>query len=120
MAQTQKNSQTEEFHLTKFSKTRQIDNQLFDVWTNILIEVSASIIFRRSEFIKSFAVHFKSLYKELTNDKENVDIKYRAFDIKDTSSKDIIQEQLIRTAQKYRDDELRRGANYSVLSEMMI
>ena len=51
--------------LLNFQKTRQIDNQLFDVWTNILIEVSASIIFRRSEFIKSFAVHFKSLYKEL-------------------------------------------------------
>lgn len=97
--------------LLHYAKYRTIDFQLFDVWTNYLIEVSSEIIFRRSEFVHQFSKYFKDIYHTLSANTESVDIKYRAFDIKNLATKELIHSQLIETAQKYREDELRRGVN---------
>ena len=97
--------------LLNYTKYHTIDLQLYDLWTNYLIEISSEIIFRRSEFVQQFSEYFKDIYHTLSANSESVDIKYRAFDIKNLASKEIIQQQLIETAQKYREDELRRGVN---------
>ncbi len=97
--------------LLNYAKYKTMDLQLFEVWTNYLVDVSAEIIFRRSEFIQQFSKHFKDIYFNLSANTEIVDIKYRAFDIKNLTSKELIQQQLNETAQKYKEDELRRGVN---------
>lgn len=97
--------------LGNYQKTRIIDLDLFSIWTNMLIDISTNIIYRRAEFINTFSDDFCNLYREISNDKETVSVKYRAFDIKDTSNKKIIKEQLESRAIKYHDDELKRGAN---------
>lgn len=97
--------------LLNYAKYHTIDLQLYDVWTNYLIEISSEIIFRRSEFVQQFSKYFKDIYYTLSANNENVDIKYRAFDIKNLTTKELIHSQLIETAHKYREDELRRGVN---------
>lgn len=97
--------------LTQYLKNNAGDCSQFDIWTQLLIEVSAEIIWKRLDFIEKFSTHFIALYEKVSRGKETVQLKYRPFDIKDVSSKQSIKQQLELSAEKYRDDELRRGIN---------
>lgn len=92
-------------------RTHDLDHSLLEVWTNMLVEVSAEITWRRAEFIKKFDEKFRTIYAEISQNKEEVELKYRAFGIKDTSSKDNIFQELTKVASYYLEDEIRRGVN---------
>lgn len=97
--------------LAKYAKSQALELDQFDVWTQLLIEVSTEIIAKRIEFIDKFSLHFKELYSLVSSGRETVELKYKPFDIKDISSKTAIREQLMLSAEKYREDEFKRATN---------
>ncbi len=97
--------------LLHYAKSNIIDLNQFDILTELLIKISAEIIYKRSEFISIFAKHFLQLYNEVSDGKEVVELKYKPSEIKDLSSIESITNELSSIAQQHREDELRRGMN---------
>jgi DNA replication and repair protein RecF len=91
-------------------KEGELDIDLFEIWTDMLIDAATRIIYRRAEFIKDFAERFKKIYSGLSADKEEADIHYKPFGMKVSLDKAEIKDKLTALAKKYREDEIRRSA----------
>ncbi len=96
--------------LSDKKQNQRIDMNLLQILTDMFIESSAEIIMARDAFIRQFEVYFKRVYSEITNNKENVALKYSPFGL---SGLDLDKETII---EKYKDDfidnledEFRRG-----------
>ena len=88
-----------------------LNKDLLDTWTAYLIDVSTEIVFRRAEFTREFAKSFLSLYRELSDSKESVSIKYTPFRITETADKDEIKQQITSLSDELIDSEIKRGKN---------
>jgi DNA replication and repair protein RecF len=98
--------------LTNYIKTGEIDKIMLEVWTEALIGLSASIIYRRVQFIKDFSLIFRDTFSEISQKKEIGDIQYCPQDIdfnEDAFDIEYIVSELSAKADKVKESELRRG-----------
>lgn len=98
--------------LANYIKTGSIDNVMLEVWTEALIGISASIIYRRIQFIRDFSEIFKSTFAEISGCKEEGEIIYSPHDV-DLSDEcldlEYLTAELAAKSTKVKDSELRRG-----------
>ncbi len=98
--------------LTHYLKTAEIDKVMLEVWTEALVGLSASIIYRRVQFIRDFSIIFHETFAEISQKKETAEIQYCPQDIEyneDTFDMEYIISELTNKANKVKDSELRRG-----------
>lgn len=67
--------------LSAVKGTGRIEQDLFELWTNELIKVSASIILKRAKFIQDFKDDFNVYYQRVSKGRENVGIIYKPYGI---------------------------------------
>lgn len=83
-----------------------LDTNGFEIWTELFIKLSKSIIIKRKEFIEEFNILFQKYYQKITNNSEVVNIQYAPNSIKNFDKP--IEQQLYEKADKLRDSELTR------------
>lgn len=62
--------------LKKFYETRTWDDTLISIWNEQMIDKGTSIFKKREAFTKDFAGIFKSIYKEISGSREEVELQY--------------------------------------------
>jgi DNA replication and repair protein RecF len=89
------------------------DKQNLEVWTEMLIKSSATISFRRAEFIKDFRPFFYEAYSFIAGSKESVNIEYLPQGLANNIFSGLNVEEIENYYQEYSKsvsrDELRRG-----------
>ncbi len=92
-------------------KEQNLDTIMLDVYTDALIDLSASISFKRLEFIQEFAPLFINTFNTLTQSAEEAGMIYQpnGFTLDNTSSIDDIKTSLKSEADRLNQSEIRRG-----------
>ena len=96
--------------LKEISKHKELKDTL-EIWDDVLIEAGAGIIKRRLEFIKSLKVNAKELHQGISFGKEDLDIKYQSFALKNEEnlSEDEIKELLKKEFKRVRREDISMG-----------
>jgi DNA replication and repair protein RecF len=82
-------------------------------WTEMLISSGSEVILRRIDFINEFRGIFKEIYKEVSSNKEEVDLDYEPFGFGDVDKNSItlgdIKKRLLEIYKSNVEEELYRG-----------
>lgn len=69
--------------LYTFQQTKRFDNDFFETWNNVFLDLASQIIIKRYNFIKEFSKNFQQIYSEITQNKETVSLQYEPNSIPD-------------------------------------
>lgn len=99
--------------LSEYTKTKEIDSNLFETITEMFINSASEIIHRRSKFINEFVEIFENYYKIVSDENEKCTLHYIP-NILNNQNNSIIEKQKIRDEYTYYfskniDRELSRG-----------
>lgn len=64
--------------LKQFAEQKYMDNDLLDIYSDPLVELATKIYEERRKFVAEYVPLFKKHYKELSEDRENVEIIYES------------------------------------------
>ncbi len=92
--------------LNHYKNYKSFDENGFEIWTELFIKLSQSIITKRQEFVDEFNGLFQKYYQKITNNTEQVYIQYQPNTIK--NSEKSIEEQLREKAERIKESELNR------------
>ncbi len=99
--------------LSNVESDNNFDRGTFEILTNMLVDVSKNIIFKRAEFINEIIPIYKKYYKFITENKEFVDIKYflsgKAVDNNILTDKTLLLEYINSEFSRLENAEIRRG-----------
>lgn len=90
--------------LSKMKKDRSIDRNELNIWTDKLIEFGTKIILRRAKFISEFEPYYLDNYMRVSDQKEEVQIKYSPYGFDDISYKDLDESMVVKRLHKLRDE----------------
>ncbi len=93
----------------KILKDEKLNNLLFEVYTEKLINYGCDIMLYRSLYIERLKETAKKIYREISNDKRELIIKYKSFfEIDDSENKKKINDDFKKEYEKYKNEEILR------------
>lgn len=95
--------------ILKETKNKENDEILFDVYTKNLVKYGSEVCLYRSLYIERLKETAKKIYKEISNDKRELEIKYKtSFEIENCEDKKEIFEKFQKETQKAKEEEFLR------------